>query len=215
MSILVNQYYKATSEGDAKRFQRGQLCLGAGFYLPDKHTVLELKDYHPEDERLNRYAVLHNPPSTTLFNHTPVKEINLQNNEELLVIKAKMRPLLVISQAPIEWKPGSSRLRECAYVCLPFHSFHEEDSLDFRARVQALEYPWWIYFPEDKPLRRAEGFIRLDRIQVIAKQLLKPLPVAITEDALFFVSEWLRYYVTGEIDKMFLDERKSLIEQLQ
>lgn len=214
MSNLVNQYYKTTSEGDARQFQRGQLCLGAALYLPDKHSILELKDYNPKDEHLNRYAVLSNPPLTTLFNHTPVKEINLQHNEELLVIKAKKRPLFVISQAPIDWRPGSSRLRECGYVCLPVYGFHEEDQPEFRARVRALEYPWWIYLPEDSKVGMREGFIRLDRIQVVEKRLLQPVNTALTDDALFLISEWLRYYVTGEIDSVFLDDRQSLIKQL-
>jgi hypothetical protein len=171
--------------------------------------------YEPQDERHNRYAVLPDPPANLVFNHTPVHELNLEHDEELLVIKAKRRLLMVASQTPTPWAPSRYRLQERGYVCLPLYSFHREDLPEFRARVRALEYPWWIYLPEDSSLRMREGFIRLDRLQVVEERLLQPMRVALTEDALFLVSEWLRYYLTEEIDPLFLEDRRQLLEELQ
>jgi hypothetical protein len=60
-----------------------------------------------------------------------------------------------------------------------------------------------------------EGFIRLDRAQVVEERLLQPIRVALAEEALFLVSEWLRYYLTGEIDPLFLEDRRELLQELQ
>ena len=77
-----------------------------------------------------------------------------------------------------------------------------------------MEYPWWIYIPEDSSRKMREGFVRLDRIQVIEINHIEPTRTALTEDARFFVSEWLRYYVTGQIEEVFLDERREMMSKL-
>lgn len=214
MSNLVERYYQTTSEADARRLQRGQFCWGPGLYLPAQVTTLELVHYEPRDERRNRYAVLPDPPADLVFNHTPVHELHLEHDEELLVIKAKRRLLAVASQSPMAWTPGQQRLKERGYACLPLYSFHPDDLPEFRARVRALEYPWWIYLPEDSMLRMREGFIRLDRIQTVEARLLQPITLALTEEALFLVSEWLRYFLTEEIDPLFLEDRRQLLQEL-
>ncbi len=198
---------------DARNLQCGQLCWGPALYLPSRLTTLELVHYEPTDERRNRYAILPNPPENVVFNHTPVHEINLEHDEELLVIKAKRRLLVVASQAPIA-RQAQGRLQERGFVCLPLYSFHPEDSLEFRTRIKVLEYPWWIYLPEDKTLTVHEGFIRLDRMQVVEERLLQPRTVALTEEFLFFASEWLRYYLTGDIDPLFLEDRQESMREL-
>jgi hypothetical protein len=58
MSKLVDQYYKITRESEAKEFRRGQLCWGPSLFAPNKLATLELIEYNPKNEQLNRYAVL-------------------------------------------------------------------------------------------------------------------------------------------------------------
>jgi len=213
---LVQQYYRTTTQAEAQQLQRGQLCWGPAVYLmPPQLATLELVHYNPQDERLNQYKVLWNPPGNVIFNHTPVHELHLASDEEFLVLKAKRRLLLVISQGAGDWPLGGARLRESGYVCLPLYSFHDDDPPDLRIRVKAHEYPWWVCLPENAIPRLKEGFIRLDRMQVVEKRLLEPRTVALTDDALFLVSEWLRYYLTGEIDPLFLEYRSELLSQIQ
>ncbi len=213
MSKLINQYYKSTSAAQAKLLSRGQFVWAPGLYLPTSIKTLELIDYNPKDERQNRYAVLPNPPTNVLFNHTPVQELNLEYNEELLVIKAKRRLFIVLSQMP-DSIADMSRQHERGLICAPLYSFQPRNSQEFKDRVRTLEYPWWIYLPEDKPRKIDEGFIRLDRIQVIADCLMEPIQVCLTDEAMFLASEWLRYYLTGNIETVFLDDRQQLMQEL-
>ena len=214
MSKLVDQYYKGTRVADAKLLNRGQFCWAPMLYLPSSISTLELVHYEPKNEQLNRYAVLPNPPANVVFNHTPVHELHLEHDEELLVIKAKRRMSIIKSQAPIPWAPAANRLAEKGYACLPLYSFKPSDLDEFRTRIKALEYPWWIYMPEGKTFNIREGFIRLDRIQIVEVNLIQPISVTLTDDALFFISEWSRYYLTGEIESIFLEDRKQLLQEL-
>ena len=51
-------------------------------------------------------------------------------------------------------------------------------------------------------------------MQVVEQRLLQPRTVALAEEALFFVSEWLRYYLTEEIDPIFLQDRREMLQGL-
>jgi hypothetical protein len=215
LSNLVDEYYETAAVSKAKLLNRGQLCWGPGLYLPSHLSTLELVHYDPKNERLNQYKVLSNPPANIVFNHMPVHELKLEHDEELLVIKAKRRLLIVMSQAPTSWPLGGARLKEQGYVCLPRYSFHPADSPEFRTRVKALEYPWWIHTPGESSLGINDGFIRLDRIQVVEKSLLEPIPVILTEWALLLISEWLRYFLTGQIDSLFLEDRQEMLDGLK
>jgi len=214
LADLVERYYRTTSDAEAQRLERGQLCWGPGLYLSSSLATLQLTTYNPHNESLNRYAVSPTRPFEQLFNHTPVHDIRLQHDEELLIIRAKRRLMAVVSQAPIPWAPAGGRLAELGYVCVPLYSFHQNDSPEFRARVQAMEYPWWVYFPANDNLRIYEGFARLDRIQVIEKNMLSPRSVALTEDGLWLLSEWVRYYLTEEIEPLFMEDRRDRLTQL-
>jgi hypothetical protein len=214
VSNLVEKYYQGTTVADSKLLKRGQICWAPSQYLPSKVTTLELVHYEPTDERRNRYAVLPNPPPNLLFNHTPVHELHLEYNEELIIVKAKLRKLIVISQTPSLWSPGLGRLREIGLMCLPLYSFKSTDTAEFRSRIKALEYPWWVYIPGDSTYKMDEGFVRLDRLQVIEKNLIQPISVSVTDDALFLVSEWLRYCITGEIESIFLEDRQQIMQSL-
>ncbi len=123
MSYLVEKYFERTTVGESRLLNRGQLCWAPSQYLASNITTLELVHYDPTDERRNRYAVLSNPPANLIFNHTPVHELHLEHNEELIVVKAKRRKLIVMSQTPSPWPAGTSRLREIGLVCLPLYSF--------------------------------------------------------------------------------------------
>ncbi|MCY4653095.1 MAG: hypothetical protein OXC95_08020 [Dehalococcoidia bacterium] len=213
MVELIAEFYRSVEPLEARQLNRGQICWGPVLYMSTQIQSVALASYDPEDERRNRYAILPSEPDDeALFNHMPVHELRLQNDEELLVNRAKRRPVIVVSQKNQDWNMGGTRLSERGLVCVPMYSFQDSDSSEFRSRIKAQEYPWWIYLPEGRGMR--EGFARLDRLQVIEESHLQPRFSALTDDALWFVSEWLRYYMTNEIDPLFWDARQESIQSL-
>ena len=68
--------------------------------------------------------------------------------------------------------------------------------------------------PEEGHLNMVEGFVRLDRLQVVEEKFLNLRNVAPTDDALWFISEWLRFHLTGEIDEGFLADRQARLSEL-
>ncbi len=214
MVDLVEDFYRRVTVAESRRLERGQICLAPVAYLSSQIQTVWLESYDPRDESLNLYSIRRSEPNEpTLFNHTPVHELRLESNEELLIAKSKLRPVIVASQRNEFWGLGGGRLAERGRVCLPMYSFHPDDSNEFRERVRAQEYPWWVYMPEQLGLR--EGFARIDRVQTIEESHLRPTQNALTEDALWFVSEWLRYWLTEDIDPVLLEYRQELIQSIQ
>lgn len=211
MSELVEKYYRSTTEAEGKLFKPGQLVWAPGYYLPTSNITIELMDYDPKDERKNRYTILKNPPENVTFNHKPVQELGLEHDEEFLVIKAKRRKFIILSSAPIPSEITRNRLHEKGAACVPLYSFQDSDTPEFCSRVKKLEYPWWVYMPDMKSHNIKEGFARLERLQVISEYIMEPTQTALTDDALFLVSEWLRYYLTGNIDAVFLEDRQQMM----
>ena len=214
MVDLVEDFYRRVTVAESRRLERGQICWAPVPYLSSQIQTVSLESYDPRDESRNLYSIRQSEPDeATLFNHAPVHDLRLESNEELLITKSKLRPVIATSQRNEFWQLGGGRLAERGRVCLPMYSFHPDDSDEFRERVRAQEYPWWIYMPDQFGLR--EGFARIDRIQTIEESHLRPSRNALTEDALWFVSEWLRYWFTEEIDPVLLEYRQELLQSIQ
>ena len=214
MVELVGDFYRSVTPVEARRLHRGQICWGPVRYLSSQVQSITLSSYSPLDESLNEYSMTTHEPDdlSMLFDHPPVHELRLQNDEALLVDRAKRRPIVVMSQRNEYWSIGGARLSERGLVCLPMYSFQRSDSQEFRNRIRAQEYPWWLYLPEHPRFR--EGFARIDRLQTIEELHLQTTPFALTDDALWYASEWLRYYLTGEIEEWLLEYREESIRNL-
>ena len=213
MVELVGDFYHSVTRAEARQLNRGQICWGPVRYMSSQYQTLDLSSYNPRDERLNQYSLTtHEPDDLSIFDHFPVHELRLQHDETLLVDRAKRRPVVVMSQRNEYWAMGGARLSERGLVCLPMYSFHPDDSPEFRRRIRAQEYPWWLYLPEYRSLR--EGFARIDRLQTIEELQLQPTTFALTDDALWYASEWLRYFLTGEIDDLLSEYREESLRNL-
>ena len=213
MTDLVGEVYRSVTQIEARQRNRGQICWGPVGYLSSQLQSVDLRSYNPQDERLNQYSISsHEPDDRSVFDHMPVHELRLQSNEALLVNRSKRRPVIIMSQKNEDWPRAGSRLTEHGLVCLPMYSFQPNDSQEFRRRIKAQEYPWWLYVPEHSAFH--EGFARLDRLQTIEETNLQPTRHALTDDALWFASQWLRYYLTEEIDDLLLEYRQKLVQSL-
>ena len=214
VSDLLGDYYRRVQPVESRRLERGQFCWAPALYLPQQAQSVAIQSYNPADERGNRYAIVSaQADDPARSDHAPIHEIRLEYNEALYAVKGKVRPVIIMSQRNEEWQPGEGRLAERGLACVPVYSFQQRNDSEFRARVRAHEYPWWIYLPEGSGIR--ESFMRLDRIQVIEESRLRPMRTALAEDALWFASEWMRYYTTGEIDPMLEEYRRETLQSIR
>lgn len=213
VSELIGEYYRRRSGVESRLLERGQFCRAPVLYLPPQAQSVAIQSYNPADESGNRYAIVPSGSDLSQPDHPPVHDIHLRHDEALYAVKGKRRPVIIMSRRNEAWAPAGGRLAESGLICVPVYSFHPNDIPEFRDRVRAHEYPSWIYLPGGSVIR--ESFMRLDRIQVIEESHLDPMRVALTEDALWFASEWMRYFLTGEIEPVLEDCRRETMQAIE
>ena len=68
------------------------------------------------------------------------------------------------------------------------------------------------YLPESSQIR--EGYVGLDRIQSVRKDLLEPKPVKLTKDVLYLFRGWLRFYQGEDLlavnDLLFINRERQI-----
>lgn len=123
-------------------------------------TVDDKVDYRPKPARL------------------PIFTLRLGETEELLAIKSKKRPCLVLMTAdgippehlPNDWQRSMGRdaFKHQAFLVAPMFSTAQKDQRKafgptMAARIECLVYAQFVYLPRSGGIIRADSIVRLDR----------------------------------------------------
>ena len=135
---------------------------------------------------------------------TPNHELGIHSGERAAIVRAKRRPVILISLVGTG-RADSIRTQDECYLVAPVYSFSGDEtrlsySQAFIERVKAYEYWHLFYLPAHTPARIRESFIRLDRIQAIHKGLLEQMPVMLSDDVQDLFQSWTRVFLGEELD---------------
>ncbi len=211
--LLIDQYYQPASNDYRRVIRRASLANIPALFLIEQLQILKI-DYEDPDRPGNFNFIIVEPGSDS-FKHNPIKKLGLETDEELLAVQAKRRTVIVLSEQPVEvdirgMGPREQDFLEC-YAVGPLYTFGDKYPAEFKAHIVAFRYPQFFYLPPDPEHGIRESFVRLDRIQMVARELLLPKPTYLSRDAQQLFNEWLVYYLTGELK----DYLRELIAELQ
>ncbi len=132
----------------------------------------------------------------------PCKDLNLDVDEDLLVVKVKRRPVVVLSRAIIDEQHADPKRIQDSFWCVPSYTlvdpfFHLQWDKEFIEDVSALSYRCFFPLPYDAHLHDRQSMLRFDRVQPIPRHLLKPTERRLSKEWLLYLHEWVRFYVTG------------------
>lgn len=111
-------------------------------------------------------------------NRLPIFSLHLGESEELLAVKSKLRPCVVLMTAmgippqhlPNDWQRsmGQVAFRYTSYLVAPIFSFARKDERKafgpaMAARIECLIYPQFVYLPRSGGIIRSDSVARLDR----------------------------------------------------
>ena len=147
--------------------------------------------------------------------------LGIRSDERALVVGTKRRPVILLSKAASTWSDGRRRSDEC-YLVAPVYSFSGDEtrasySTEFIDRVKGYMYWQLFYLPPGSNGRVRDGFVRLDRIQAVHRELMRQMPVMLSEDVLGLLRDWVRVYLgedLKEVNDMLFDYRQEAIRQL-
>lgn len=146
------------------------------------------------------------------FRHNhPLSAPKLLSNEEFIVVKAKIRPVvLLIPQHPIDGVittgfPGKIWRKRClvgqVFGVQDVNSGRVEFSADFISRVRKMEFPQLMFLPKHTGLFDVDSLLRFDECQSVFTPHLDPTGFAFTSEMMGIIRDQLLYLLTGKYDE--------------
>jgi hypothetical protein len=210
---LVKQYYLSATIREQNEYTRGQLYWCPCLYLDPKLRVLDSSDIAPHNHRPPKWKTRTiDPRQFNVPTHPPLTNPRLEADEEFVVLAAKRRPVILLSSQTEPWKYRGGEIRQECFLVAPMYSFDETDPPKVRVRIRALAYRELFYLPGHDPLRIRESYVRFDRVQVVPKGWLERRKVCLHPDALYLLTAWFQYYLTGVAETFMIEYRAELMD---
>ena len=138
---------------------------------------------------------------------TPLIIPRLEINEEFIVIRAKLRPAILMTLPPPEIRlpairgGGKVDLKLC--LLAPLFSLEDPDgkakyNSEFVDRIRQLKYPHLFFLPKYNQIRHS--LCRFDRIFSMFKSHLEPEDLCLTGEAFDIFFSQLQCYLTDTIE---------------
>ena len=203
--LSADEYYIRMQRGPIlnQLYRIGQFFLAPSLFLFGEHQQYLLKGDYVQSRSTYEYRV--EPIRQGEFDNpgTIIQELRIRPDERAAILRAKRRPVVLISRAGTG-RADSTRIQDECYLVAPVYSFEGDESRlsynqAFIERVKAYEYWHIFYLPEYTPARIRESFVRLDRIQAIHKSLLEQMPVMLTDDVQALLQSWTRVFLGEEL----------------
>lgn len=205
-------------------YEIGQFFWAPALYLFGEHgrNPYVVRSAYNQSNRDYSYQVSQ-MQSASEFRATqePDHTLGTRSDERAVIIRAKRRPVILISASVVPWTDGRRR-HDDSFLVAPVYSFAGDETKraynpTFIERVKGYFYWQLFYLPENPGVRIREGFVRLDRIQAIHQSLLEHMPVRLSGDAQPLLHNWIRVYLgetLSEVDDLLFDYREQAITQL-
>jgi len=174
----------------------GYLYKAPIFYKSDEIFTLTEDSYNIDEEKATfRITKFSAGLRGDRLAHRPYKRFNLESDDDLMLLKCKIRPVLVVKGARCDWRKPYNYFSNL-WLCLPIFSYKDRHSQQYVINDQKLLVPHRFYFPPGLPGLEEECAGLLNELQFIPEQNLSPFkrtcddreismerPVRLTRDA--------------------------------
>lgn len=173
MNNVLTPYRPLTRQQYRRKVRQGHI-----YQVPIFYTQTELVVARPlhngEPGQMLPADIVASPRD--LFRHRSYSRLRLAADEEFVIVKAKQRPVIVLSNDEVNTHSDS-------ILVVPLYGAVNYRP-EFVQRVQEREYPGFVYLAPDADLGRKAAIVRFDHLQSVARPLLVPKPLAVTRIAL-------------------------------
>ncbi len=167
------------SEYDPPPIANEKHICTAPIWFNDAEALTLIEDKYDSNDELNSTWKL-SPFSVRTKDdrktHRPYKTFQLESGDELVVVKCKTRPVLLIKKVSSDWRiPGNTSKLFNTWLCLPLFSYKHRHRQEYVFTDQALKRPHHFYFPPGAPGLDYESTGKLIEIQFIPEKNLSPM----------------------------------------
>ena len=218
-----DDFYKKLPLGYHQQFSFGQLFRTHAYY---PHENLELWRPVPDP----------NEPTKTIASHfqivaagqdafrrnIPLASPKLETNEEFLVVRAKMRPVVLVMPEAASFGVDNKgyRGRVQRHLCLVGQVFGLVDSKTNRVefnpsfidRLRKMEFPQLMFLPARAGFLDVDSLLRLDELQSVFTPNLEPTQLALGDDMTSVLKGQLQYLVSRSGPSAYTELRELLLK---
>ncbi|MGB8496365.1 MAG: hypothetical protein WCE53_18360 [Candidatus Acidiferrum sp.] len=152
----------------------------------------------------------------------PLAVPKLETNEEFLVVRAKVRPVVLImpETPPFGVDNRGYRGKVQRHLCLVGQVFGLVDSKTNRAefnpsfveRVRKMEFPQLMFIPACPGFVEVDSILRLDEFQSVFTPNLVPTQLALGDEVAEILRGQLQFLLTGAGPSSYTDLRELLLK---
>ncbi len=217
-----DQFYKKLPLGFHSHFTFGQFFRTHAYY---PHENLQLWRPIPdanEPTKTIASAFQMVPAGQDAFRRgIPLAAPKLETNEEFIVIRAKVRPVLLVAPElpPLGIQEQGYRGRIQRRRCLVAQIFGLVDTRTSRAefpptfvdRVRRMEFPQLMFLPRNIGPLTIDSLLRLDELQSVFAPHLEPTQYSLGDEAMDVLRSQLQYLITGLGPSRYTQLRELLL----
>ena len=222
LADLINPFYQAAGNLAPAAYVRGQFFR---VHLGYTRENLELWRPAGTDASQTRAAAfrLVAAPGDAFSRPLPLHDPRLETNEEFVAVRAKRRPVILLSRAPAP--PGLAPVRGGGQVyrrlalVVPVYSLTNRHTgtlkyrPEFVERMQVLEWPEFLYLPPVAGVLPSPSFARVSEMQAVYEPHLVPLDLRLVDETLQVLQDQVRYLTTGKYEGALASYREELLHQ--
>lgn len=229
--IIDPFYTKLPEEECYKKPRVGQFCWLPVIHLDGIPRLLDVERAEPTEHYATKFSIRKMTANDFKKKaRLPIKMLNLRETEEIIIHRAKKRPAVIIAIANTVFKDIENELRTIGrmhlqqancFLVLPLYGIEKEDHGGgfpevMAARIKALLYQQFFYFPKAKSPLIHDSIGRLDRIQPILYQndVCDLEPCALSPEASSVLLGMIRYTFGSEKEPLLETVRELAFETL-
>lgn len=215
---FIDDFYEKLGLDYRAKLRPGQICRAPILYAYENAEIWRPSKYDGSQTNATDFQPVAQPGdaytrATTI--HTP----RLEPYEEFPVVRAKVRPAILLVPDPPEIATdeirGGGRVNRHLCLVAPCYSVVDrmgkaKFSADFIARVCQLEFPQFLFLPKTACLEN-DSLCRLDSIQHVFHTHIRPEQWALASDIRKILSGQLTFLFTGSYGGEFKIARDMLL----
>ena len=218
-----NDFFKQLPLGYHQHFSFGQFFRTHAYY---PHENLELwrpvpDPNEPTKTTASQFQIVA-AGKDAFRRNIPLASPKLETNEEFLVVRAKVRPVVLVMPEipPMGVDNRGYRGRVQRRLCLVGQVFgladsktgREEFNRTFVERVRRMEFPQLLFLPARPGLLEVDSLLRLDELQSVFTPNLDPTQHALGDELAPVLRGQLQYLLSGAGPSFYTELRELLLK---
>ena len=215
-------FYKQLPLDYRTRFSFGQFYWTHAYY-PHENLQLWRPKLDPNEPTKTIASEFHIVPAgqDAFRRSIPLATPKLETNEEFIVVRAKVRPVLLIQPemqlAGLQNRGfrGKIQRHRCSVAQIfglaDTHTGEAAFDPAFVDRIRKMEFPQFLFLPKSPGLLEVDSFLRLDELQSVFTPHLDPRQYSLGAELLPVLKGQLQFLFTGTLAPEYAELRELLL----